>query len=103
MTIPEIINYTCPALTIIAAVYYNIRWHIASKEENGKFSKEETINNAFGNVFFIMFVGYFGGKEIGWDVLLIVVAGMGAAHAITAFSKYKNAVRKDEHETEMKK
>jgi hypothetical protein len=89
VNIPQIINYLCPLLVIIAGIYYNIRWHISSKKENGGFSKEETINNAFGNVFFILFVGYFGGKEITWDVLLIVVAGMGAVYAVTAYSKFK--------------
>ena len=89
MNILQIINYLCPALVIIAGAYYNYRWHQSSLKENGGFSKEETINNAFGNVFFILFVGYFGGKEITWDVLLIVIAGMGAAYAITAYSKFK--------------
>lgn len=86
----QIINYACLGLVIIAALYYNVRWHKSSLKENGTFSKEEVINNAFGNIFFILWISYFGGKELNWEILLIVIAGMGATHLITAWKNLKS-------------
>ena len=83
--IQEIIKYLPAVLVVLAGIYYNWQWHKASKEDG--ISKEEVINNAFGNVFFILIINLLSGGVVDWDVLSVVVIGMGATHLIDAWKK----------------